>query len=169
MSSTEDETMPRCSICVLRDIKDAVWDRDVEDKKRILLAYIHQHGILAPMMPEHFHRIRMMKLDLADAQIQRGQVFDETDLLDEVENYEEMVENFRSWARFMKTVGTNKDPYFNRMTIGSINQEIAATESNLLACKSVLNHKIALGYEPLRSRQTFGSGCPECGMSGVTH
>jgi hypothetical protein len=109
----------------------------------------------------------MMKLDLADAQIQRAQVFDEADLLDEVENYEEMVENFRSWARFMKTVGTNKDPYFNRMTIGSINQEIAVTESNLLACKSVLNRKIALGYEPLRSRQTFGSGCPECGMSIV--
>ena len=167
MTNKEDETMPRCSICVLRDIKDAVWDRAVEDKKRILLAYIHQHGILAPMMPEHFHRIRMMKLDLADAQIQRAQVFDEADLLDEVENYEEMVENFRSWARFMKTVGTNKDPYFNRMTIGSINQEIAVTESNLLACKSVLNRKIALGYEPLRSRQTFGSGCPECGMSIV--
>ena len=167
MSFTEDETRSRCSICVLRDIKDAVWDRYVEDKKRILLAYIHQHGILAPMMPEHFHRIRMMKLDLADAQIQRAQVFDEADLLDEVENYEEMVENFRSWARSMKTVGTNKDPYFNRMTIGSINQEIAVTESNLLACKSVLNRKIALGYEPLRSRQTFGSGCPECGMSIV--
>jgi len=167
MSFSEDETRSRCSICVLRDIKDAVWDRYVEDKKRILLAYIHQHGILAPMMPEHFHRIRMMKLDLADAQIQRAQVFDEADLLDEVENYEEMVENFRSWARFMKTVGSNKDPYFNRMTIGSINQEIAVTESNLLACKSVLNRKIALGYEPLRSRQTFGSGCPECGMSIV--
>ena len=167
MSSTEDETRSRCSICVLRDIKDAVWDRYVEDKKRILLAYIHQHGILAPMMPEHFHRIRMMKLDLADAQIQRAQVFDEADLLDEVENYEEMVENFRSWARFMKTVGTNKDPYFNRMMIGSINQEIESTEFTLSVCKGALDGMIALGYEPLRSRQTFGSGCPECGMSIV--
>ena len=167
MSSTEDETRSRCSICVLRDIKDAVWDRYVEDKKRILLAYIHQHGILAPMMPEHFHRIRMMKLDLADARIQRGQVFDETDLLDEVENYEEMVENFRSWARFMNTVGTNKGPYFNRMTIGSINQEIESTEFTLSVCKGALDGMIALGYEPLRSRQTFGSGCPECGMSIV--
>jgi len=167
MSSTEDETRPRCSICALRGIEGAVWDRDVEDKKGILLAYIHQHGILAPMMPEHFHRIRMMKLDLEQAQIARARVFDEADQLDEVENYEEMIENFRSWARFMKTVGTNKSPYFNRMTIGSINQEIAATESNLLACKSVLNLKIALGYEPLRSRQTLGSGCPECGMSIV--
>ena len=167
MSSTEDETRSRCSICVLRDIKDAVWDRYVEDKKRILLAYIHQHGILAPMMPEHFHRIRMMKLDLADARIQRGQVFDETDLLDEVENYEEMVENFRSWARFMNTVGTNKGPYFNRMTIESINQEIESTEFTLSVCKGALDGMIALGYEPLRSRQTFGSGCPECGMSIV--
>ena len=167
MSSTEDETMPRCSICALRGIEGAVWDRDVEDKKRILLAYIHQHGILAPMMPEHFHRIRMMKLDLADAQIKRARVFDEADLLDEVENYEEMVENFRSWARFMKTVGTNKDPYFNRMTIGSINQEIESTEFTLSVCKGALDGMIALGYEPLRSRQTFGSGCPECGMSIV--
>jgi len=167
MSFTEDETRSRCSICVLRDIKDAVWDRYVEDKKRILLAYIHQHGILAPMMPEHFHRIRMMKLDLADAQIQRAQVFDEADLLDEVENYEEMVENFRSWARFMKTVGTNKGPYFNRMMIGSINQEIESTEFTLSVCKGALDGMIALGYEPLRSRQTFGSGCPECGMSIV--
>jgi len=167
MSSTEDATRARCSICVLRDIKDAVWDRYVEDKKHILLAYIHQHGILAPMMPEHFHRIRMMKLDLADAQIQRAQVFDEADLLDEVENYEEMVENFRSWARFMKTVGTNKGPYFNRMMIGSINQEIESTEFTLSVCKGALDGMIALGYEPLRSRQTFGSGCPECGMSIV--
>ncbi|RZD47666.1 MAG: hypothetical protein CXT66_06610 [Methanobacteriota archaeon] len=167
MSFTEDETMPRCSICALRDIKDAFWDRAVEDKKRILLAYIHQHGILAPMMPEHFHRIRMMKLDLVEAQIQRGWHFDETDLLDEVENYEEMVENFRSWARFMKTVGTNKDPYFNRMMIGSINQEIESTEFTLSVCKGALDGMIALGYEPLRSRQTFGSGCPECGMSIV--
>ena len=169
MTNKEDETMPRCSICVLRDIKDAVWDRAVEDKKRILLAYIHQHGILAPMMPEHFHRIRMMKLDLADARIQRGQVFDETDLLDEVEIHKEQLANLRSWARFMKTVGTNKDPYFNRMMIGSINQEIEATESKLSVCKGALDGMIALGYEPLRSRQTFGSGCPECGMSIVAH
>jgi len=167
MSSTEDETRPRCSICVLRGIEGAVWDRDVEDKKGILLAYIHQHGILAPMMPEHFHRIRMMKLDLEQAQIARARVFDEADLLDEVENYEEMVENFRSWARFMKTVGTNEDPYFNRMTIGSINQEIESTEFTLSVCKGALDGMIALGYEPLRSRQTLGSGCPECGMSIV--
>jgi len=167
MSSTEDETRPRCSICVLRGIEGAVWDRDVEDKKGILLAYIHQHGILAPMMPEHFHRIRMMKLDLEQAQIARARVFDEADQLDVVENYEEMVENFRSWARFMKTVGTNEDPYFNRMTIGSINQEIESTEFTLSVCKGALDGMIALGYEPLRSRQTLGSGCPECGMSIV--
>jgi hypothetical protein len=153
MSSTEEETMPRCPNAVLRAIKDAPWDRGVEDKKRILLNYIQQHGILAPMKPEHFHMIRMMKLDLAEAQILRGQVFDETDLLDEVENYEEMAENFRSWALFMKTVGTNKGPYFNRMLIEFINQKIEATESNLLACKGALDGMIALGYGPLRSRQ----------------
>ena len=109
----------------------------------------------------------MMRLDLELAEIARLRVFDEADLLDVVEVHEKRLKNSRSWARFMKTVGTNKSPYFNRMTIGSINQEIAATESNLLACKSVLNLKIALGYEPLRSRQTLGSGCPECGMSIV--
>ena len=131
MSSTEDETRPRCSICVLRGIEGAVWDRDVEDKKGILLAYIHQHGILAPMMPEHFHRIRMMKLDLEQAQIARARVFDEADQLDEVENYEEMIENFRSWARFMKTVGTDKGPHFNRILITYINVKIAEMEGKI--------------------------------------
>ena len=89
----------------------------------------------------------MMKLDLEQAQIARARVFDEADLLDEVENYEEMDENFRSWARFMKTVGTNEDPYFNRMTIGSINQEIESTEFTLSVCKGALDGMIALGYE----------------------
>ena len=84
MSSTEDETMPRCSICALRDIKDAVWDRDVEDKKRILSSYIQQHNILAPVAADHFHRIQMMRLDLELAEIARLRVFDEADLLDVV-------------------------------------------------------------------------------------
>ena len=167
MSSTEYETRSRCSICVLRDIKDAPWDRDVEDKKRILSSYIQQHNILAPIAANHFHRIQMMRIDLELAEIARLQVFDEADLLDEVEVHEKRLKNSRSWARFMKTVGTNKSPYFNRMMIGSINQEIESTEFTLSVCKGALDGIIVLGYEPLRSRQTFGSGCPECGMSIV--
>ena len=153
MTSTEEETIPRDPIAFLRGIEGAVWDRDVEDKKRILSSYIQQHGILSPMAAEHFHRIQMMRLDLELAEIARLQVFDEADLLDEVEVHEKRLKNSRSWARFMKTVGTNNEPYFNRMLIGSINQEIEDTEFTLSVVKGALDGMIALGYEPLRFRQ----------------
>ena len=154
MASTEKETIPRDPTTVLRDIKDAEWDRDVEDKKRLLLSYIHHHGILAPMTPEHHHRIQMMRLDLELAETDRRIVFGEADMLDEAEVHEKRLKNYRSWARFMKTVGTNDDPHFNKMLIEFINQEIENTEFTLSVVKGALDGMIAQGYEPLRFRIT---------------
>ena len=112
-----------------------IWDRDVETAKRILLNYIRHNGIFAPMEPEHFHRIRMMKLDLVEAQIARDVTFSKKELDDELENFEEQLKNYKSWARFMRTVGTDNHPYTNRVLIGFINDQIEETEFTISVYK----------------------------------
>ncbi len=131
----KEEAKPICAEIV----KNLGFDKNVELRRQILLHDILQNGIFAPMEPEHFHRIRMKKLELEEAKIALDVIMMEKKLVDQVENFEEQLRNYRSWDLFMRTVGTDKGYWFNRMQIKLITYKIEQIEGRIEEIMEVIN------------------------------
>tara|TARA_A100001037_G_scaffold257838_1_gene244698 strand:- start:220 stop:711 length:492 start_codon:yes stop_codon:yes gene_type:complete len=104
---------------------------ELEKKKKDLLFDIQQTGYPARLEPEHAHRIRMKELEYEEMKVLQGMLSLEKKQDDLLEIRKEQLANFMSWARFMKTTGTDKGPHFNRILIAYIKDKIAEMEGKI--------------------------------------
>jgi hypothetical protein len=107
------------------------FEKEVKLRKNLLLYDIQQNGIFAPMDPEHYHRIRMKRLDLEEAKINLGTVMKEKGFDDWLDNFEEQLRNYRSWERRMRTVWSDKSPWFIRKQLEFVNSKIEKYEGRI--------------------------------------
>ena len=125
MSSKEE------GIAHLKEVEGGQTAIELERKKKALLFDIQQTGYPARLEPEHAHRIRMKELEYEEMKVRHGIIMLEKKQEDMLEINKEQLANFKSWARFMKTVGTDKGPHFNRILITYINAKIAEMEGKI--------------------------------------
>lgn len=107
------------------------YDKIVYRKRQILMIDIQESGFGAPYESEHFHRIRMKKLELDEAQINLDTIIGKKTLLDSVDNLEEQLKNYTSWKHFLMIVSTDNGIHTNRILLNFINDKIEEIEGRI--------------------------------------